>query len=226
MESFVSEVFQKDLNMIVSLFMLANPQAAFTMLFTLLCPSAKLLTTYYISITRYLATLYRIWCSYHSYVIKVINVRILWHHIGPFGSLSCHSSYFFKAARPSLSGLTCCPCLFRMLSFDHSCISFLFLVKWSPYSSWCDGTCKDQYLSLPGHTMGYSCVVTWSHPITCLAFQKFSSAILSSNIIFFDGRTTRVEIYFTFTRCSFGCCANTFLLLCRSNNRVLVISSS
>jgi hypothetical protein len=53
-ESFVLEVFQEDLNMIASLPMFANPQAI------LLCPIAKLLITYCISITKYLATLYQV----------------------------------------------------------------------------------------------------------------------------------------------------------------------
>jgi hypothetical protein len=33
--------------------------------------------------------------------------------------------------------------------------------------------------------------------MTCLAFQKFNNAIISSNIVFFDGPTTQIIIYFT-----------------------------
>jgi hypothetical protein len=182
---------------------------------------AKLLTTYYVSITKYLVTLYRIWYLYHSYVRKAIKVKILWHHSGPFSSLLGHSSYFFKGLKPSLSGLTCCLRLFRMVGFDYSCINISFLVGWSPYSSWCNGTCRDQYLSLLGHIMIYSNIVIWGCPITCFAFQEFSSAILFWNAFFFDRPTTWAKIYFTFSRCSFKCCVNMSSLLCRSSSKGL-----
>jgi len=86
---------------------------------------------------------------------------------------------------------------FRILGFDHFCTSFLYPVRWSPYFSWCGGTCKDQYLSILGHTMRYLCDVNWGHLITCLVFQKFSSVILSSNAILFDRPITQAWIYFT-----------------------------
>ncbi len=66
---------------------------------------------------------------YHSYVRKAIRIKILQHHSGPFGSSLSHSSSIFKGAKPSLSGLTCCPRLFRMLGFDRSYTSLLFLAK-------------------------------------------------------------------------------------------------
>ncbi len=113
--------------------------------FILLCPTTKPLTTYYISITMYLATIYQIWCSYHSYVRKVIRVKILWHHNGPFGSSSSHYSCLVKGAQPILNCPTCYPCLFRMLGFDYSCTSLFFPTRWSPYYSWCSETCKDWY---------------------------------------------------------------------------------
>jgi len=56
----------------------------------------KLLTMYCISITRCLAAIYWIWCSYCSYARKAIRVKILWHHNGPFDSLSSHSSYHLE----------------------------------------------------------------------------------------------------------------------------------
>jgi hypothetical protein len=157
---------------------------------------------------------------------KTIRVRILWHHSGPFGLLSSRSSCFFKGVRPFLSGPTCYPHLFRVLGFDCSCTNLSFPTRWSSYSSWCDGTCKDQYLSLPSHTMGYLCNVTWGHLITCLTFWESNNAIISSNAVFFDGPTTRARIYFAFNRCFFECCASTSSLLCRSSNKGLVISSS
>ncbi len=164
---------------------------------------AKLLTTYYISITRYLVVLCQEWCLYHSYVRKNIKVRILQHHNGPLGSSSGQCYCFFRGFRHSLSGLTCCPCRFRMLGFDRSQISLLFLVGWSPYSSWCTGTCKDWYLSFPSRSTGYLCIVTWGRPITCLAFCKFNSAIISPNVVFFGTPTTRARIYFAFNKYSF-----------------------
>jgi len=139
---------------------------------TLLCPLAKLFTTYYVSITMYLAMLYQVWCLYHSYVKKTIRVKIFWYRSGPFDSSSNHFSCFFKGAKDSFSHLTCCLCLFRMLGFDCSCISFSFLVGWSFYFSWCGGTCKDWYLSFLGRITRYMCDVTWGHLITCLVFQK------------------------------------------------------
>jgi hypothetical protein len=121
--------------------------------------------------------------------------------------------------------LRCCLHLFRMLGFDYSCINFLFLAWWSSYSFLCDGTCKDWYLSFPNCTMGYLCNVTWDCPITCLTFWKSSNVILSSSVVFFYGPTTQTWIYFTFNRCSFGCCVNMSLLLCRSSSRGLVIAN-
>jgi hypothetical protein len=44
--------------------------------------------------------------------------------------------------------------------------------------------------------MWYPCHVTWGRPITCLTFRKFSSVILSSNAVFFNGPSTRAGIYF------------------------------
>jgi hypothetical protein len=184
----------------------------------------KLLTTYCISITRYLVVLYWIWCSYHNYVKKAIRVRILWHHGGPFGLLLGHSSYFFLGVKPSFSGSTSYPRLFKMLGFDRIYTSFSFLIGWSPYSFWCGGTCKDWYLSLLGCITRYPCVITWSCLITCLAFRKSNSVVLSSNVIFFDGPTTQARIYFPFNRCSFECCANMYSLMCRSSNKGFVFN--
>jgi hypothetical protein len=205
--------------------MLVDPQTTICHVFTLLCLTVKLLIMYCISITRYFAMLYWVWCSYHSYIKKAIRVKILWHHNGPFGLLSSHFFCFFKGVRPSLSGPTCYPHLFRMLGFDRSCTNLSFPTWWSFYSFWCSGICKDRYFSLPSHTTGYSCNVTWGCLITCLAFWKSNNAIISSNAIFFDGPTTWARIYSTSSRSSFECCANTSSLLCRSNNRGLVISS-
>lgn len=143
---------------------------------------------------------------------KLLGLRSFWYHSEPFGSLSSHYSCFFTGSRSSFNDLTCCPCLFKMLGFDCSCINLPFLAIWSPYSSWYSGTCKNWYLSLPSSTMGYPCDVTWGYSITCLAFWKSNDAILSTNVIFFKGPTTRIGIYFLFNICFFRHCANMFLL--------------
>jgi len=128
-ESFISKALQKYLSMIVNLPMLANSSCNFCNAFILLCPMTKLFISYYISITRYLATLYQVWCLDHNYVGETIKVKILWHYSEPFASSSDHFSYFFKGVRPSFSSLTCYPHLFRMLGFDCSCINLLFLAN-------------------------------------------------------------------------------------------------
>jgi hypothetical protein len=58
----------------------------------------ELLTMYCISIIMYLATLHRIWGLDHDYVGKAIKFKILWHHSGWFGSLSCHFPDFFRGS--------------------------------------------------------------------------------------------------------------------------------
>jgi hypothetical protein len=129
-------------------------------------------------------------------------------------------------AKLSLNGSTCYSHLFGMLGFDRSYTSLSFPIGWSPYSSWCNDTCKNWYLSLPGRITRYPCDVIWGRSIICLAFQKFNGAILSSNAIFFDEPTTWVGIYFTSKRCSFGCCASMSSFLCRSSIMGLVINLS
>ncbi len=93
---------------------------------------------------------------------------------------------------------------FCLLTFLYVTNTFLtihshWLVK--PHNlpcSWCNDTRKDQYLSLPGSTMGYPCDVTWGHLITCFAFQEFSGAILTSNEVLFDGPITWVGSFTLF----------------------------
>jgi hypothetical protein len=137
--------------------------------------------------------------------------------------LLSHFSYFFRWARPFLSGWTCCPRIFRMLGFDHFYISLSFPTRWSLYSSWCSGTCRDWYLSLLSCTMGYSSIIIWNCLITCLVFQKFTSPIISSNVVFFDRLTTWARIYFASNRCSFGCYVNMSSLLCSPTTRAWLL---
>jgi hypothetical protein len=153
-----------------------------------------------------------------------------WSFGTTMGHLACCQVTLLASSmgvKPSFNGPTCCPHLFWMLGFDCFYTNLSFLAKWSPYSSWCGGTCRVWYLSLLGCIMRYLCDVTWGHPITYLTFWEFSGAILSSNAIFFDGPTTWIEIYFASRRCSFWCCANMSLFFkCRFSNMGLVISSS
>jgi hypothetical protein len=172
----------------------------------------------------YLITLYQIWCSYHIYVKKAIKFMSLWHHSEPFGLLSSYSSCFFRGVRPSFSGLMSYPYLFGMLNLDHSYTNLSFPTGWSPY--FLDVVAHVEICIFPFQvTVWDTCpmlpMVIWSH---VFFFWKFNSVILSSNVIFFDGPITQARIYFISSKCSFKCCANTFLLLCRSSSKGLVIS--
>jgi len=104
----------------------------------------------------------------------------------------------FLRVRPSFNGPTYYPHLLRVLNFDHSYISLSFLTRGTPYFSWCGGTCRDWYLFFPSNTMKYPCNVTWGCSITCLAFRNSNGAILFSNVVFFDGPTTWIGIYFVY----------------------------
>jgi hypothetical protein len=184
---------------------------------------AKLLTTYCISITMYLVALYQIWCLYHIYVRKTIRFKILWHHSEPFGSSLGHYFCFFKGARPSFNGLTCCPHLFRMLSFDHSCINIPFPTGWSLY--FLDVTTHVEIGIYPfwvalQDTCAMLPKLIWSHVL----FWKSNNAMIFSNALFFDGPITQVKIYFISSRCLFRCYASTSILMCRSSSKGLVIS--
>jgi len=59
-----------------------------------------------------------------------------------------------------------------------------------------------------------------------LHFGSLVMQFVSSNAVLFDGPTTRIGIYFTYSKCSFRCCANTFSLLCKFIHKGLVINSS
>jgi hypothetical protein len=135
----ISKLFQKDFNTIINLPMLIELQVAFAMISFCYAQRPSKLTIFPSPMW------YQIWCSYHNYVIKTIEVNFLWHHGGPFGLLLGHFSCFFRRVRPSLNGPMRCPYLFRLLSYDHPCISFSLIAKWSPYSFQCDGTCRDRY---------------------------------------------------------------------------------
>jgi hypothetical protein len=133
---------------------------------------------------------------------KLLSSRFLGIVVGHF---ACCQIILLASSRvkPSFSGLTWYSHLFKMLGFDCSYINLSFIVGGSPYFFWCGGTCRDQYLSLPGNITKYLCDVTWGHPITCLTFQNSSGAILSSNAVLFDGPTTWIGIHFACSRCSF-----------------------
>jgi hypothetical protein len=155
----------------------------------------------------------------------VLRVKILWQHNGPFGSLSSHYSYFFKGARPSFSGLMCYPRFLRMLGFDRSCISFSFLARWSFYSSWCGGKCKisicpSQVALQDTHVMLLEVVQSHVLPFKSLVVQSYPQC----SFLWWTNYTSKNLFHFSIH--SFRCCASTFILLCRSNNKGLIISSS
>jgi hypothetical protein len=64
--------------------------------------------------------------------------------------------------------------------------------------------------------------VVWSR----LAFWKSNGAILFSNAIFLNGPTTWEKNSFTFSKRSFRCHVNTFMFLCKSSHRGLIINLS
>jgi hypothetical protein len=53
---------------------------------------------------------------------------------------------------------------------------------------------------------------TWNQLITFLTFWESNG----TNVVVFDGPITQAKIYFASSRCSFRCCANTSLFLCRA----------
>jgi len=109
--------------------MFANPQATFAML-SLCCahrpnylqhiifPSLGILQHY----TKF---------DVHTIAMfkKLLALKSFNTTMGLFDSLLRHSSCFFKGAKPSLKGLTCCLQLFWTLGFDHSYINFLFIAE-------------------------------------------------------------------------------------------------
>jgi hypothetical protein len=127
-EPFVSKAFQEDLNTIVNLPIFINPLVAFVMF--LFCYAQR---------PNYLQhTIFPSPSISHCYIefdvctitmLENYKVKIFWHHSGPFDSLLGHFYYFSKGVKPPLNGLMCCPCFFKMLSFDNSYIFFLFSTR-------------------------------------------------------------------------------------------------
>jgi len=111
-----------------------------------------------------------------------------------------HQVFFptFLGVRPSFNGPTYYPHLLRMLSFNCSYINLSFLTRGAPYFSWCGGTCRDQYLPFQvtlWNTLAMLLEVVRSH---VLPFETLNGAILFSNVVFFDGPTTWIGIYFVY----------------------------
>ncbi len=115
-----------------------------------------------------------------------------------------------------LSGLICCPCFLGMLGSNRSYICHLFLTRWSPYFSQCNGTFWDRHFSLPTRTKIYSSFTTPSWPFLGPPLWETSySHILIYN--FFDILCTHIKVCHISNRCSLGRHANTSLVLCKSN---------
>ncbi len=145
------------------------------------------------------------------------------HYYGSFGLSSNHLTYFFKGDWLSLNCLICCPCFFGMLSSNHSYICHLFLARWSPYFSQCNGTCWDWHFPLPTSTKVYSSFTTPSCPFLGPPLWKlWYSCIFIYN--FFEILPTHTKVCHISNKCSCGRHANTSLVLCKSNYAHLVIT--
>jgi len=161
---------------------------------------------------------------YHGYVGKVIGCKIFWHYVPSFSSLVIHFTYFFKGLvlHSMVQFVT-----FAFLRFwaliTHTC--HLFLMKWSPSSFQCGGTCQNQHFSLLVGIVEYPNFITPSCMFSCPPW-KTCDIIVSSFTCFLDGLLTWAKVCHTFNKCSFRCHENIFPILCRSNHKCLVINLS
>lgn len=124
---------------------------------------------------------------------------------------------FFRGVWPSFNGSICCPHFLRILASNHSYIYHLFPIKWSPYSSQCNGTYSNKHFPLLVGITRYSNFITIGCPFWGPLFKKsFESCvtIVSSFINFFDGPPTLAWICHIFNRYSFKHHMNTSPILC------------
>jgi hypothetical protein len=174
-------------------------------------------------ISKYFITLHCVWFVYHGYVGEIIVCGIFWHYGGSFGSLLGHFTYFFRGAWASLSGSTYYPFfwdvglwLFLHLSLvSNEIITLFFSIWWHMLRltpSLLVGT--TWYLSFTTLDCLFSSPPIWeSHGI-----------IISLFINLFDILFTWSWICHIFSRCYFGHHMSTYLILCKSNYKCLIIS--
>jgi hypothetical protein len=137
-----------------------------------------------------------------------------------------HSFCFFRWARPLFYSLNYCLHILGMLGIDCSCICHLFLTRLSHYLFRCNNTCWNWHFFIPDGTMRHSSPAIPSLSLLGPTLWKPNGLILSPVIVFFDRSLTRVRLYLTSNKCSFIYHANTFLFMCGSRGKCLVVNLS
>ncbi len=163
---------------------------------------------------------------YHNYVGEVTWCRIFWWFNWSSSSLSSHSSYFFEQVQFHFYNLDCCLHILGMLGINRSYTCHSFIVWWSPYSFGCSSTCWEWHFLVPNGITKYTCHVTLSCLFLGPIFWEFNGLILFPITSFFGGLPTWIKVYFDCNKCSFRYHVNTYLLMCGSKDKRLVISSS
>ncbi len=184
-----------------------------------------LFVSYNVPISKYFVTLCWVQYLYHSYVGKITWCRIFWWFYQSPSLLLDHSSCFFKHAWPLFYGSDYCPHILGVLGIDCSCICHLFPVGWLPYSFRCNSTCWDQHFRVPDGIWRCLSHATPGCPFSCPTFWELSGLVLPWIVGFFGESLTQAKVYFPSSRRSFGYCASTFLFMCESRGKHLVINS-
>jgi hypothetical protein len=113
-----------------------------------------------------------------------------------------------------------------MLGFNCFYTCHSFPIGWSPYSSWCDGSCQNWHFPLLINITKYSNFITLCCVFSSPPFWKSYGIIISSFIGFFDKLFTQIKICHIFNKCSLAHHMNTSPILCKFNHKHLVISPS
>jgi hypothetical protein len=140
---------------------------------------------YYTSVSRYLVTLCWIQFAYHSYVRKIIGLKIFRHHDGSFGSLSSQFACFLKGVWPFFNGLTNCLWFLRCRVLITLTLFICFQQDDHLIFFRCSGTCQNWYFSFLVGIMGYPNFITLGCSFLSPSFWKSYVIIVSSFISFF-----------------------------------------
>ncbi len=107
--------------------------------------------------------------------------------------------------------------LMHLSLVSNEVITLLFLMPWYV---------KTNTFPLPIGNVRYSNFIAPNGPFSSPLFLKLNYGTFSSLIGFFNKLFTWVKVYHIYSRYSFECYTNMFLILCMSNHRRLVIISS
>jgi len=88
----------------------------------------------------------------------------------------------------------------------------------------CYSTCWNWYFPIVDGVMRYINHVTPSCSLSSPTLWDLSGLIFSPDIGFFSRSPTQTKVCFTYNRCSFIYHASTFLLMCKSKGKHLIIS--